>query len=63
MLNTCTFSEENLHEIVVVVCEFIANSHGHCVQPEQQFESLVETQVRNNYKNYTEEGRTSWIRN
>jgi AcrR family transcriptional regulator len=46
MLNACTYSEENLRELVVVVCEFIANSHRHCMQPEQQFESLVEAQVK-----------------
>lgn len=46
MLDTCVFSEENLHELIVVVCEFIANLHKACLQPEQQFESLVETQVK-----------------
>ncbi|MEJ2599367.1 MAG: TetR/AcrR family transcriptional regulator [Anaerolineales bacterium] len=55
--NVCTYSEENLRELVVAVCEFIANSRAHCVQPEQQFESLVETQVKKQLKELLEK----WI--
>ena len=45
-LNACQFSQESLQALIVTVCEFIADAHGHCCEPNQQFESLVETQVR-----------------
>ena len=45
-LNACHFSLDNLRMLVIVVCEFIDGAHGHCAMTEQQFQSLVETQVR-----------------
>ena len=45
-LNACHYSEQNLNALLVTVCEFIARSSGHCKSIESQFESLVETQVR-----------------
>jgi AcrR family transcriptional regulator len=45
-LNVCKFSLDNLRMLVIVVCEFIDGAHGHCAMSEQQFQSLVEAQVR-----------------
>lgn len=46
LLNACQFSNLNLHELIVAVCEFVGNTHEHCPGVEDQFHSLVETQVR-----------------
>lgn len=46
-LNACHYSEENLRMLIVAVCEFVSNVHAHCSPPESQFESLIETQVKN----------------
>jgi len=45
-LNVCTFSMENLHALIITVCEFIATASSHCNPPSPQFESLMETQVK-----------------
>ncbi len=45
-LNVCTFSMENLHALIVTVCEFILTASSHCNPPSPQFESLMETQVK-----------------
>jgi AcrR family transcriptional regulator len=45
-LNTCRFSETNLHALIVTVCEFVAQSQINRKTSEDQFESLVETQVK-----------------
>jgi len=45
-LSACHFSIENLHALVVTVCEFNSNISGHCNPPQGQFESLIETQVK-----------------
>jgi AcrR family transcriptional regulator len=45
-LNVCTFSMENLRALIVTVCEFISTASSHCNPPSQQFESLMETQVK-----------------
>jgi len=45
-LNACQYSPENLHALITVVCEFIANAHANCSRPEAPFESLVEAQVK-----------------
>jgi AcrR family transcriptional regulator len=45
-LNVCTFSMENLHALIVTVCEFISTASSHCNPPSTQFESLMETQVK-----------------
>ena len=37
---------ENLHNLIVAVCEFIRGSTLRCKTPQPQFESLVETQVK-----------------
>jgi AcrR family transcriptional regulator len=46
MLNACHFSNENLRALVIVVCEFVGRAHAHCPASEQQFQALVEAQVR-----------------
>jgi hypothetical protein len=32
--------------LIIAVCEFLSHLHSDCVQPHQQFESLVETQIK-----------------
>lgn len=46
MLNNRTYSEENLSELIVVVCQFIALTDGLQAHTEQQFQLLVEAQVK-----------------
>jgi AcrR family transcriptional regulator len=46
MLAACQFSNYNLLELIVTVCEFVANTHDRCPLVEEHFQSLVETQVR-----------------
>lgn len=46
-LNVCTFSMENLRALIITVCEFISIARSHCNPPSPQFESLMETQVKN----------------
>lgn len=45
-LNVCTFSIENLRALIITVCEFVSTASSHCNPPSQQFESLMETQVK-----------------
>ncbi len=47
VLNACHFSMENLQSLIETVCEFVANTNSHCANPQAQFESLVETQIKN----------------
>lgn len=47
VLNACHFSLGNLKLLVVAVCEFVVQANSHCTPPQPQFESLVETQVKN----------------
>src|SRR5215216_6275168 len=46
MLNVCTFSMDNLRALITAVCEYIATASSHCNPPSQQFESVMETQVK-----------------
>lgn len=46
MLNVCTFSTDNLQALIVAVCEYISVASSHCNPPSQQFESVMETQVK-----------------
>ena len=46
MLNACHYTPENLHALIVAVCEFIRSSRSRCKTSQPQFESLVETQVK-----------------
>jgi AcrR family transcriptional regulator len=45
-LNACHYTPENLRNLIIAVCEFLSHLHSDCVQPHQQFESLVETQIK-----------------
>jgi len=46
MLRGCHYSEGNLQALIATVCEFVAQLHEHCKFSEQQFQLLVENQVR-----------------
>ena len=46
MLNVCSFSMENLRALIIAVCEYISVASSHCNPPSQQFESVMETQVK-----------------
>ena len=46
LLASCHFSVENLHHLIVAVCEFTHNLSSHCVPAQRQFEPLVENQVK-----------------
>jgi AcrR family transcriptional regulator len=46
MLDACHYTPENLHAMIVAVCEFVRSSSARCKSPQPQFESLVETQVK-----------------
>ena len=45
-LDACHYTPDNLRNLILAVCEFLSRVHGKCVQPRQQFESLVETQIK-----------------
>jgi AcrR family transcriptional regulator len=45
-LNACHYTPENLRNLILAVCEFLSNVHSECVQPHQQFESLVEGNIK-----------------
>jgi AcrR family transcriptional regulator len=45
-LNLCHFTPENLHALILTVAEFVAFSGEQCKHKDEQFESLVETQVK-----------------
>jgi AcrR family transcriptional regulator len=45
-LSACTYSLDNLRVLIYVVCEFLVNIHTNCAQVHDQFESLVEGQIK-----------------
>ncbi len=45
-LNACHYTPDNLRNLILVVCEFLARLHTDCVQPHNQFESLVESTIK-----------------
>lgn len=45
-LNVCSYSLDNLRNLILAVVEFISRLHSDCAQPHQQFESLVEGTVK-----------------
>ena len=45
-LNACHYTPENLKNLILAVCEFLSNTHSACAQPHQQFESLVEGNIK-----------------
>jgi len=46
-LNACHYTPDNLRNLILAVCEFLSNIHSECAQPHQQFESLVEGNIKN----------------
>jgi AcrR family transcriptional regulator len=46
-LDACHYTDENLRALIITVCEFVSNANSHCAPAQPQFESLVETQVKN----------------
>lgn len=46
LLSSCHFSMENLHHLIVAVCEFTRNLISHCAPAQRQFEPLVENQIK-----------------
>jgi AcrR family transcriptional regulator len=45
-LDACHYTPDNLRNLILAVCEFLGNIHSSCAQPHQQFEALVETQIK-----------------
>ena len=45
-LNVCSYSPDNLRNLILAVCEFLGKLHTSCSQPHQQFESLVEGTIK-----------------
>jgi AcrR family transcriptional regulator len=45
-LNVCSYSTDNLRNLILAVCDFLAHLHADCAQPHNQFESLVETTIK-----------------
>ncbi|MBI5933370.1 MAG: TetR family transcriptional regulator [Chloroflexi bacterium] len=45
-LNACHYTPDNLRNLIIAVCEFLSHLHHGCAQPHQQFESLVESQIK-----------------
>jgi len=45
-LNVCHYSSDNLRNLILAVCDFLSHMHTECAQPHQQFESLIETQIK-----------------
>ncbi len=45
-LNACHYTTDNLRSLILAVCEFLSNMHSECAQPHEQFESLIENQIK-----------------
>jgi AcrR family transcriptional regulator len=45
-LNVCSYSADNLRNLILAVCDFLAHLHTDCAQPHNQFESLVESTIK-----------------
>ena len=45
-LNVCSYSPDNLRNLILAVCEFLGMLHTGCAQPHNQFESLVEGTIK-----------------
>jgi len=46
VLNACHYTPENLHTLILAVCEFLSHLKTGCAQPQHQFEPLVEKQIK-----------------
>lgn len=58
-LNVCTYTSDNLRNLILAVCEFLSRLHTSCAQPHNQFESLVEGTI----KKQLFELLSYWLRN
>lgn len=58
-LNVCTYTPDNLRNLILAVCEFLSKLHTSCAQPHNQFESLVEGTI----KKQLFELLSYWLRN
>ena len=58
-LNVCSYSPDNLRNLILAVCEFLGKLHTSCAQPHDQFESLVEGTI----KKQIFELLSYWLRN
>lgn len=58
-LTMCSYSPDNLRTLILIVCDFLVQLHTGCAQSHQQFESLVEGQI----KKQLFEVLTHWLRN
>jgi len=45
-LNACHYTSDNLRNMILAVCDFLAHLHSNCAQPHVQFESLVEGTIK-----------------
>ena len=45
-LNVCSYSQDNLRNLILAVVEFLSRLHTGCAQPHQHFESLVEGTIK-----------------
>ncbi|HUI90561.1 MAG TPA: TetR/AcrR family transcriptional regulator [Anaerolineales bacterium] len=45
-LNACSYTHDNLRNMIIAVCEFLSHLHHDCAQPHEQFESLVEGTIK-----------------
>ncbi|MCQ3938378.1 MAG: hypothetical protein DPW18_15215 [Chloroflexi bacterium] len=45
-LSACTYRLDNLRILIFVVCEFLVGLHNNCAQIHEQFETLVEGQIK-----------------
>jgi AcrR family transcriptional regulator len=46
-LDACHYTPENLKNLILAVCDFLARMHSDCAQPHQQFESLTASTIKN----------------
>ncbi len=45
-LHACHYSPDNLRSLIVAVCEFTRKAVAHCKPPQEQYETLIERQVK-----------------
>ena len=46
VLNACHYTPDNLRILILAVCEFLSHLKTGCAQPQNQFEPLVEKQIK-----------------
>ena len=45
-LNVCSYSPDNLRNLILAVVDFLSRVHTGCAQPHQHFESLIEGTIK-----------------